>query len=217
MKLSKRTLTILKIFSSINPHIKFVPGKDQRTISADEGLLVSAELDEEFVGKYSISELSTLIRNYETVENATIEFGEKQITISGDGLDSWATNYGADALIKSPPPGKSLDDSSATRHTKITKAQLETIKKFAEINSLGHIYIGSDGAKFYLAARDKTNPDSTKVMINLGNTNEPAWEEAFTYERFSKILSEDYDVNIIPSTFASFTAPRLKYFIAVER
>lgn len=219
MELSKRSVALLKIFANINPNLKFEAGKVQRTISVTESVLVEAEFDEDFPRKFSICDLSIFLRNLEILEDPAIELNERTVRLfSKTGVGDVTFNYGSEDLIKSPPEGKSLDDSSATRQVKITKNQLATIMKFAEVNSLTHIYIGHDGKETYMVAREKSNPDSAKARVVLGTeANGEVWEDAFVFEKFSKLSLEDYDVKLLPQIFASFTAPRIKFFIAVEK
>jgi hypothetical protein len=219
MELSKRSVALLKIFANINPNLRFEAGNVQRTISTTESVLVEAEFDETFPRKFSICDLSIFLRNLEVLENPVIELNDRTVRLySKTGIGDVTLNYGSEDLIKSPPEGKSLDDSAATRHVKITKNQLATIMKFAEVNTLTHIYIGHDGKETYMVAREKSNQDSAKARIVLGTEdNGEVWEDAFAFDRFTKLSLEDYDVKLLPQTFASFTAPRIKFFIAAEK
>jgi hypothetical protein len=215
MELSKRTLGVLKLFASVNENLVFKAGKTQRTISTDEGVFVEAEIDEELPRDFPICGLATFLRNLEAAEKTSFDLGEKVVTIAADA-SKLKYGYGAANLIKSPPD-KSLVIPASAPVASIPKDKVALVMKIAEINSLPHIGLGSDGTNFYLTAFDKKNPDSSSTRIVLGDASGAAWEEAFTYERFSKIVPADYEAKVVEGKFTSFVGDRLTFSIAVDK
>lgn len=215
MELSKRTLGVLKLFASVNENLVFKAGKNQRTISTDEGVFVEAEIDEDIPRDFPICGLATFLRNLEAADKTSFELGEKVVTIVADA-SKLKYGYGSVSLIKSPPD-KSLSIPDDAPVVTIPKVNIALVMKIAEINSLPHIGLGSDGSHFYLTAFDKKNPDSSSTRIVLGDATGPAWEEAFTYERFSKITPADYAAKVVEGKFTSFVGDRLTFSIAVDK
>ena len=58
MKLSDKTLTLLKNFSSINQSILFKHGSSLRTISVMKNILAEAQIDEEIPKDFGIYDLN---------------------------------------------------------------------------------------------------------------------------------------------------------------
>lgn len=218
MELSKRTLAVLKLFSSVNENLVFKPGKTQRTIATDEGIFVEAEIDEEIPREFSICGLATFLRNLEMADKTTLELDVKTYKVYADTSMS-QFGYGSPALIKSPPD-KSLDIPAGVVVVPITKDKLALVIKIAEINSLPNIGIGSDGTNFYLSAFDSKNPDSAKTNVKLDVTPEPGsstWNETFSFERFTKLSQANYEAKVVSGKFVAFVGDRLSFIIAVEK
>ena len=85
IRLSKRTLAILKNYASINPSIVLETGKMLRTADADQSILVMTEIDEEIPMKFPIMDLNSFltILSLEPFEECTLAIGEKFIDIIG--------------------------------------------------------------------------------------------------------------------------------------
>ena len=216
MELSKRTLGVLKLFASVNPNLVFKTGTKQRTIATDEGVFVEAEFDEDVEKEFAICDLATFLRNLEAAENTSLTLGEKGVTISSKDVNV-NYGYGSVSVIKQPPD-KSLDIDTAMATFNVTKDQIALIMRFAEINSLPTICVGSDGTNFYLSARDKNNQDSVNVKIAVGEAPAGAsWEEQISFDRFSKISPIDYSIKVVAKAFTAFIGSRLSFFVAVER
>jgi hypothetical protein len=219
MDISKRTLGVLKLFASVNENLLFKAGKIQRTITTDEGVFIEAEIEEDLPKDFPVCGLGTFIRNLEISPDTTFELGDKVITIK-TGTTNLRYGYGAAALIKSPP-AKSLvvpDDATVVN---IESTELAMIMKIAEINSLPHIKLGSDGKDFYLMALDAKNQDSVSTTIQLMKSKpvegSATWSETFSFERFSKLPAASYEAKIVTGKFVSFVGDKITLAIAVER
>lgn len=217
MELSKRTIGVLKLFASINENLVFKAGNKQRTIATDEGVFAEAEIDESIPSEFPICNLSTFLRNFDSAEKMKFEVTDRAVLMKVDD-SSLRWLLGAKALIKSPPD-KDMNLSNAIVTFKVTKEQLARVSTFAEINSLSHIVVGSDGEKLYLAAKDPKNDDAATARVNVCDAPDAAavWEELLSFERFSKLHKMDCEVKVIPKSFVAFIGDRLSFMIAVER
>jgi len=217
MELSKRTIGVLKLFASINENLVFKAGNKQRTIATDEGVFAEAEIDESIPSEFPICNLSTFLRNFDSAEKMKFEVTDRAVLMKVDD-SSLRWLLGAKALIKSPPD-KDMNLSNAIVTFKVTKEQLARVSTFAEINSLSHIVVGSDGEKLYLAAKDPKNDDAATARVNVCDAPSATavWEELLSFERFSKLHKMDCEVKVIPKSFVAFIGDRLSFMIAVER
>jgi len=75
MKLSDKTLTLLKNFSSINQSILFKEGNSLRTISVMKNILAEATIEEELPKDFGIYDLNQFLNGLNLHQNAELDFG----------------------------------------------------------------------------------------------------------------------------------------------
>lgn len=219
MEFSKRTINVLKTFSSVNEGLVFKQGKNQRTISADEGIFIEAEIEEDIPSQFAIADLALFLRNVEASDKTEIELTEKAAVLTSS-YSRVKYGYGSEKIIKRPPD-KSLNDvlSRSVAEFTVTKDQLSRIVRFIEINNLPSVTIGSDGKKIYMAANDDQNPDSVNVRVDIGNVADDdtkIWHEKLAFDRLSKLPGgSDYIVKVVPKVFVAFFGERISFFMAV--
>jgi hypothetical protein len=74
MKLSDKTLTLLKNFSSINQSILFKEGSSLRTISVMKNILAEATIEEELPKDFGIYDLNQFLNGLNLHQNAELDF-----------------------------------------------------------------------------------------------------------------------------------------------
>ena len=74
MKLSDKTLLLLKNFSGINQSILFRQGNKLRTISVMKNILAEAEITEEFPKDFGIYDLNQFLNGLNLHQNAELDF-----------------------------------------------------------------------------------------------------------------------------------------------
>jgi hypothetical protein len=219
MELSKRTINILKTFSSVNEGLVFKPGNSLRTISSDQGIFIEAEIDEKIPSQFAIADLALFLRNIEAADKTEIELTDKAAILTSS-YSRVKYGYGSEKIIKQPPD-KSLDDalSRSVADFTVTKDQLSRIVRFIEINNLKSVTVGSDGSKIYMSASDDQNPDSVNVRLDIGNVADDdtqVWQEKLEFDRLSKLpAGSDFNVKVVPKAFIAFFGDRTSFFMAV--
>lgn len=226
MKLSQNTISILKNFTGINENIVFVPGKVQKTIDAQQTIMATAVLEEDFPRRAPIVELARLICNLEAIGNHDISFEETRIRITNETqLMNLSGTYGSEKIIKTPPD-KTLPTNNAKNNISLAKEQLSSLLKFASINNLPYISFGRDANKIYArawdpAASNNDNDGSSFEVIlesNASNTSAENWRENFKTERLAKILMSTYKISFVPGHFGIFeNEMKVTYIIASEK
>ena len=82
MKLSEKTVNLLKNFASINQSILFKKGNTLRTMSVMKNILAEAEVEEDFPKDFAIYDLVQFLNGISLHDNALIEFtNESNLTI----------------------------------------------------------------------------------------------------------------------------------------
>ena len=77
MKLSDKTIKLLKNFSSINQSILFKEGSKLRTISVMKNILAEATVDEEFPKDFGIYDLVQFLNGLDLHETPELDFTKR--------------------------------------------------------------------------------------------------------------------------------------------
>ena len=74
MKLSDRTINLLKNFASINQSILFKQGNQLRTISVMKNILAEANIDEDFPQDFGVYDLSQFLNSLGLFQEPELNF-----------------------------------------------------------------------------------------------------------------------------------------------
>lgn len=212
MKLSARTLHLLKNFSTINPSIVLKPGGIVSTISPNKTILARASITDEIPNVVAIYNLSRFISTLSLFENPELDFGDKSVKIS-DGNRSVLYHY-ADPSIIMVPPEKQIKLPSTDAECCITNKDFQNITKALSVLGLPEIAIVGDGENISLEAIDTKNPSGDSFSINVGESNS-VFRAIFKSENL-KIMDGDYTVSISSKGISQFLGTEVSYWIAVE-
>ena len=75
MKLSDKTISVLKNFSSINQSILFKEGNKLRTISVMKNILAEATITEEFAKDFGVYDLNQFLNGLSLHQKPELDFG----------------------------------------------------------------------------------------------------------------------------------------------
>lgn len=212
MKLSARTLHLLKNFSTINPSIVLKPGGVASTISPNKTILARASISDEIPNVVAIYNLSRFISTMSLFENPDLDFGDKSVRIS-DGNRSVVYHY-ADASIIMVPPEKQIKLPSNDAECFITNKDFQNITKALSVLGLPEIAIVGDGENISLEAIDTKNPTADTFSIVVGQSSN-VFRAIFKSENL-KIMDGDYTVSISSKGISQFVGTEVSYWIAVE-
>lgn len=212
MKLSARTLHLLKNFSTINPSIVLKPGGVAATISPNKTILARASISDEIPNVVAIYNLSRFISTLSLFENPDLDFGDKSVRIS-DGNRSVVYHY-ADASIIMAPPEKQIKLPTNDAECFITNKDFQNITKALSVLGLPEIAIVGDGENISLEAIDTKNPTADTFSIVVGQSTN-VFRAIFKSENL-KIMDGDYTVTISSKGISQFVGTEVSYWIAVE-
>ena len=82
MKISNKTLDILKNFSEINQSIVIKPGNIIKTVNPLKNILAKAEVAENFVNEFAIYNINEFIGYLSELNEPDLTFNEKYFTVS---------------------------------------------------------------------------------------------------------------------------------------
>ena len=215
MKLSDKTLTLLKNFSSINQSILFKQGSSLKTISVMKNILAEATIEEDLPTDFGIYDLNQFLNGLGLHQNPDLDFENQGHVVIREGK-SRTKYFFADPQVIVTPPEKEITLPTEDVSFELSTSHLDKLLKAAAIYQLTDLaVVGGDGV-VKIVVRDKKNDTSNDFSIVVGET-ESTFSFNFKVENI-KILPGTYDVVVSRNLLSRFTCRDydLKYFIALE-
>ena len=215
MKLSEKTLNILKNFSSINQSILVKQGNKLRTISVAKNILAEAEIKEEFPRDFAIYDLNQFLNGLSLHQDPEMDFSPDSYLSIREGKRRVKYFY-ADPNVIISPPEKEIQLPSQDVCFQLDSVTLEKLLKAAAVYQLPDLCAVGEGGVVKLVVRDKKTDTSNEFAIVVGETDK---EFAFNFKVENiKIIPGAYDVIVSSKLLSQFTNSNhdLKYYIALE-
>ena len=215
MKLSDKTLSLLKNFSSINQSILFKEGSSLRTISVMKNILAEATITETFPKDFGIYDLNQFLNGLNLYQTPELDFENDNYVMIREGK-SRSKYFFADPSVIVTPPDKDIVLPSEDVCFELNTQQLDKLLKAAAIYQLPDLSAVGEAGVVKLVVRDKKNDTSNDFSIVVGET-----DSIFTFNfkvENIKILPGAYEVVISQKLLSKFTSTDrdLKYWIALE-
>ena len=216
MKLTEKTLNLLKNFASINQSIVFKKGNTLRTMSVMKNILAEADISEEVPQDFAIYDLVQFLNGISLYGDPELDFQNESYLTIRDGKNHRTKYFFADPSVVVAPPDKTLtlptEDVSFTLDTN----NLTQLLKAAAIYQLPDLAVVGDNGVVQLVVRDKKNDTSNDFSIVVGETDNK-FSFNFKVENI-KILPGTYNVVISQKLLSRFVNENynLTYYIALE-
>ena len=216
MKLSEKTLTLLKNFSNINQSILFKQGSSLRTISVMKNILAEATIDEDMPADFGIYDLGQFLNGLALHNRPELDFQNEGFVYIKEGSMRSKYFYADPKVIVQPPEDGKIALPSEDVHFTLTADQLGKLLKAAGIYQLPDLAVVGKNGVVKILVRDKNNDTSNDFAITVGETDE-SFEFNFKVENI-KILPGTYDVVVSKKLLSRFTCQNynLKYYIGLE-
>lgn len=212
MKLSEKTLTILKSFAAINKSIVLKPGKVLRTITPEKTLMATAQIEDEIPAQACIYDLSRFLSIHSLYDNPEIEFQDKHFTIA-EGKKKTKYVF-ADLSMVHSPPDKEINIPSNDVEVSIEWEALQSVIKAAGVLQFSEIAFVGENGTCYLRAIDSANPSADTFGIEVGDTSDEFTIIVKTENL--KLLPRNYKVVICAKGISKFEADDVSYFIGID-
>jgi len=215
MKLSDKTLVILKNFAGINNSILVKRGDSLRTISLAKNILAEANIKEEFPRDFAIYDLNQFLNGLGLHQDPELDFREDSFLSIREGKRR-VKYFFADPQVITAPPEKTLTLPTKDVCFQLDSVTLEKLLKAAAVYQLPDLSAIGEAGVVKLVVRDKKNDTSNEYAVVVGET-----DKNFTFNfkvENIKIIPGAYNVVISSKLLAQFTNENhnLKYFIALE-
>jgi hypothetical protein len=215
MKLSDKTISVLKNFSSINQSILFKEGNKLRTISVMKNILAEATISEEFAKDFGVYDLNQFLNGLSLHQRPELDFGNDGYVVIREGKMR-SKYFFADPNVIVTPPDKEITLPSEDVCFEVSTEQLDKLLKAAAVYQLPDLSAVGDNGVVKLVVRDKKNDTSNDFAIVVGETDS---EFSFNFKVENiKVLPGTYDVVVSQKLLSRFTSKNhdLTYFIALE-
>ena len=215
MKLSDKTLSLLKNFSTINQSILFKQGSKLRTISVMKNILAEATVEEELPKDFGIYDLNQFLNGLGLHSNPELDFANDGHVVIKEGRMR-SKYFFADPSVIITPPDKEITLPTEDVSFELSTQQLDKLLKAAGIYQLPALAVIGEAGVVKLLVRDKKNDTSNTFAVTVGET-----DKVFTFNfkiENIKILPGTYEVVVSQKLLSKFTNKDrdLRYYIALE-
>jgi len=215
MKLSDKTLNILKNFAGINNSILVKQGTQLRTISVAKNILAEAAIEEDFPRDFAVYDLNQFLNGLSLHQDPDLDFSPESYISIKEGKRRVKYFY-ADPNVIVSPPDKEITLPSDDVHFPLDSTALEKLLKAAAVYQLPDLSAVGEAGVVKLVVRDKKNDTSNEFAVVVGETDK-VFSFNFKVENI-KIIPGAYDVVVSQKLLSKFTNTNcdLKYYIALE-
>ena len=215
MKLSDKTISVLKNFSSINQSILFKEGSKLRTISVMKNILAEATVTEEFMKDFGIYDLNQFLNGLSLHQSPELDFKNDGYVVIREGK-SRSKYFFADPNVIVTPPEKDITLPTEDVCFEVSTDQLEKLLKASAVYQLPDLSAVGEAGVIKLVVRDKKNDTSNDYAVVVGETDKD-FSFNFKVENI-KVLPGTYEVVVSQKLLSRFTSKNhdLTYYIALE-
>jgi hypothetical protein len=194
MKLTAKTLAVLKNFYAINQSIRFTPGDVLRTMAASKSIIAQAKVDVNFATQFCIYDLSRFLAVYSLFEDPDVEATEKSVELSDK--TSSVTYVCCVEKNVTLPPSKNIDlPSDVTCKFNLANAELQKLFKAMAIMGLSEVAFIGDGEHLTVTGIDADGKIQDRYNLKIGETSK-TYKAIFKIDNLNKIMPSDYEITI---------------------
>jgi len=215
MKLSDKTLSILKTFATINTNLMIKPGQQITTVAPTKDIMAEVKVDEKFEKEVRIYNMNELLGVLNAMgEGADIILEDNYLTIQ-EGKQKVKYVY-CDASLMAAPP-KAITMPAAEIEFDLSAANLAKIQKMASTLAVQDVAIQGDGKNISISVFDEKQPTGNTFDIDLQTKTKEKFNVLFKVEKL-KLMPSDYKVEISSKKISRFKSDSLDLvvYIAVE-
>ena len=217
MKVSERTINLLKNYANINQSIEFREGNVLKTVSPLNTILASVEVEEVFSKTFPIYELSRFLGTLNLFNNPELDFTDNGVSITDDKHEATYRYCGSSSMFQTPPD-KDITFPDAEINFDLSQEQFKKTINAANTLGLPEIVVEGDGTEIRLLVSDTGNVSSDNFSTKVGSTDK-TFHMIFKTENFSTIAEGAYNISLSSKRISHFKreGDSLQYWIALEQ
>jgi len=217
--LSKKTLDVLKNFSTINSSIVFRKGSTVRTISNAENILAKFTGEEVFPNDFAIYDLSQFLSGISLFSDPQLEFDNESFVNIRGGRQSARYYFSDPEITLKSAPEKNVKFPGADLQFNLTGEDLIALQKASAVYSLPDLTFQSEEGsnEIKLILRDKENDTSNTYDLTVAGCTTGDYSLDVKIENI-RLLPGDYTVKVSKHLISEWTNTNvdLTYYIALE-
>ena len=217
--LSKKTLDVLKNFSTINSSIVFRKGSTVRTISNAENILAKFTGEEVFPVDFAIYDLSQFLSGISLFSDPLLEFDNESFVNIRGGRQSARYYFSDPEITLKSAPEKNVKFPGADIQFNLSGEDLIALQKASAVYSLPDLTFQSEeGSKeIKIILRDKENDTSNTYEQSISGDCTGTYSLDLKIENI-RLLPGDYSVKVSQHLISEWTNTNvdLTYYIALE-
>ena len=224
--LSKKTLDVLKNFSTINSSIVFRKGSTVRTISNAENILAKFTGEEVFPSDFAIYDLSQFLSGISLFNDPQLEFTSSDFVSIRGGRQSAKYYFSDPEITLKSAPEKNVNFPGSDIEFSLSEEDLVALQKASLVYGLPDLTIQSEEGldTIKLIVRDKENDTSNTYDITLAGCCTGTYSLDVKIDNIRLITNEskhvkgDYSVKVSKALISEWTNTNtdLTYYIALE-
>jgi hypothetical protein len=212
MKLSAKTIQILKNFSSINPSIMFNAGNTLSTISPLKTVMARAQIDETIEKDFGIFDLNRFLGVLSLFNDPELLLCDNYVKIT-DGRKSVNFIY-ADPITMILPPNKDIKVGDSYVEFNLTADNLQNLMKASSVLQLPEIALVGEDGRLLLRAMDSKNSSNNTFELEVKETSK-TFKIIFSCNNL-KMMSKSYDVFVAKGIGHFVSDDGVQYWITTE-
>ena len=217
--LSKKTLDVLKNFSTINSSIVFRKGSTVRTISNAENILAKFTGEEIFPVDFAIYDLSQFLSGISLFNDPQLEFTSGDFVSIRGGRQSAKYYFSDPEITLKSAPEKNVKFPGADLQFSLSGDDLIALQKASAVYSLPDLTFQSEEGvnEIKLILRDKENDTSNTYDLTVAGCCTGSYSLDVKIENI-RLLPGDYSVKVSQHLISEWTNQNadLTYYIALE-
>ena len=217
--LSKKTLDVLKNFSTINSSIVFRQGSTVRTISNAENILAKFTGEEVFPSDFAIYDLSQFLSGISLFNDPQLEFTSTDFVSIRGGRQSAKYYFSDPEITLKSAPEKNVNFPGADLQFNLTGEELIQLQKASAVYGLPDLTFQSEEGldTIKLILRDKENDTSNTYDLTVAGSSTGTYSLDVKIENI-RLLPGDYTVKVSKHLISEWTNTNvdLTYYIALE-
>ena len=217
--LSKKTLDVLKNFSTINSSIVFRKGSTVRTISNAENILAKFTGEEVFPTDFAIYDLSQFLSGISLFNDPQLEFTSNDYVSIRGGRTSAKYYFSDPEITLKSAPEKNVNFPGADLQFNLSADDLLALQKASAVYGLPDLTFQSEEGldTIKLILRDKENDTSNTYDITVAGCSTGTYSLDVKIDNI-RVLPGDYSIKVSKALISEWNNATvdLTYYIALE-
>ena len=217
MKLTIKTISVLKNYASINQNLVIKEGKEITTMSAMKNIVARAEVEEEFPQEVAIYDLNEFLSALSLFKSPNLEFQDTYVNITEENNPKTSLKYFYSDPSVVTTPSKMITMPSNEVTFTLESATLSNITKAAAVIGSADLVLENSSGTPSLTVKDKKNDTANSYSMGVDTKGDGKFSFFFKVENL-KLIDGKYTVEVSSKNISHMKneSTPIEYWIALE-